>query len=100
MIGWHVNKVRISLKILYSNFLFIHHEAEVGIIHDLADFDSHTVFIKVCNTPHKTKFRRNKPPKFAPLKLEIYLNYAFSLDLCCNNIVWTLTCFNSVSMYG
>ena len=41
------------------------------------------VFIKVCNTPHKTEFRRKKPPKFVPLKLEIYLNYAFSLDLCC-----------------
>ena len=26
-----VDRVRIHLKILYSNFLFIHHEAEVGI---------------------------------------------------------------------
>ena len=26
-----LNRVRICLKILYSNFLFIHHEAEVGI---------------------------------------------------------------------
>ena len=35
-------------------------------IRDLAYFDSHTVFIKVCDTPHKTEFRRNKPPKFVP----------------------------------
>ena len=51
----------------------------------------------------KTEFRRNfrkKPPKFVPLKLEIYLNYAFSLDLCCYNIVWTLTCFSGVCLYG
>ena len=25
--------------------------------------------------------------KIVPLKLEIYLNYDFSLDLCCYNIV-------------
>ena len=69
-------------------------------IRNLAYFDSHTVFIKVCNTAHKTDCRCKKPPKFVPLKLEICLNYAFSLDLCCYNIVWTLTCFNSVCMYG
>ena len=57
------------------------------IIRNLAYFDSHTVFIKVCNTAHKTDCRRKKPPKFVPLKLEICLNYAFSLDLCCYNIV-------------
>ena len=28
---WTVGRVQICLKILYSNFLFIHHEAEVGI---------------------------------------------------------------------
>ena len=38
---------------------------------------THTVFIKVCNTAHKTDCRRKKPPKFVPLKLEICLNYAF-----------------------
>ena len=52
-------------------------------IRNLAYFDSHTVFIKVCNTAHKTDCRRKKPPKFVPLKLEICLNYAFNLDLCC-----------------
>ena len=69
-------------------------------IRNLAYFDSHTVFIKVCDTPHKTEFRLKKPPKVVPLKLEIYLNYAFSLDLCCYNIVWTPNCFNGVCMYG
>ena len=68
-------------------------------IRDLAHFDSHIVFIKVCYTPHKTDCRRKKPSKFVPLKLEICLNYAFSLDLCWN-IVWTLSCFNGVCMYG
>ena len=29
--GGYSNKVRIHLKILYSNFLFIHHETEVGM---------------------------------------------------------------------
>ena len=67
------------------------HFFQVHIVHfdirDLAYFDSHTVFIKVCNTAHKTDCRCKKPPKFVPLKLEICLNYAFSLDLCCYNIV-------------
>ena len=72
----------------------------VATIRNLAYFDSHTVFIEVCNTAHKTDCRRKKPPKFVPLKLEICLNYAFSLDLCCYNIVWTLACFNSVCMCG
>ena len=58
------------------------------------------VFIKVCNTAHNFDCRRKKPPKFVPLKLEICLNYAYSLDLCCYNIVWTLTCFNGVCMCG
>ena len=76
-------------------------ELHVGIpIRNLAYFDSHTVFIKVCNIAHKTDCRRKKPPKFVPLKLEICLNYVFSLDLCCYNIVWTLTCFNGVCMCG
>ena len=66
-----------------GNYEFI----SVGLIRNLAYFDSHTVFIKVCNTAHKTDCRRKKPPKFVPLKLEICLNYAFSLDLCCYNIV-------------
>ena len=56
-------------------------------IRNLAYFDSHTVFIKVCNTAHNFDCRRKKPPKFVPLKLEICLNYAYSLDLCCYNIV-------------
>ena len=59
------------------------------------------MFIKVCDNPHKTDCRRKPPPKFIPLKLVICLNYAFSLDLYCYNIVWTLTCFNGVCcMYG
>ena len=70
------------------------------IIRNLAYFDSHTVLIKVCNTAHNIDCRRKKPPKFVPLKLEICLNYAYSLDLCCYNIVWTLTCFNGVCMCG
>ena len=69
-------------------------------IRSLAYFDSHTVFIKVCNTAHNIDCRRKKPPKFVPLKLEICLNYAYTLDLCCYNIVWTLTCFNGVCMCG
>ena len=36
------------------------------IIRDLAYFDSHTVFIKVCDTPHKTDFRPKKPPNLPP----------------------------------
>ena len=58
-------------------------------IRNLAYFDSHTVLIKVCNTAHNFDCRRKKPPKFLPLKLEICLNYAYSLDLCCYNCVNT-----------
>ena len=72
----------------------------LAAIRNLAYFDSHTVLIKVCNTAHNFDCRRKKPPKFLPLKLEICLNYAYSLDLCCYNIVWTLTCFNGVCMCG
>ena len=49
--------------------------------------------IKVCDIPHKTEFRSNIISKICQ-NLEIYLNYAFNLDLCCYNIVWTPTCFN------
>ena len=58
-----------------------------AFIRNFAYFDSHNVFIKVCNTAHNFDCRRKKPPKFVPLKLEICLNYAYSLDLCCYNIV-------------
>ena len=80
--------------------LFLYLYSVNGAIRNLAYFDSHTVLIKVCNTAHNIDCRRKKPPKFVPLKLEICLNYAYSLDLCCYNIVWTLTCFNGVCMCG
>ena len=56
-------------------------------IRNLAYFDSHTVFIKVCNIAHNFDCRRKKPPKFVPLKLEICLNYAYSLDLYCQTVI-------------
>ena len=43
---------------------------EASIRDHLAYFDSHTVFIKVCDTPHKTDCRRNIASKFVPWNLK------------------------------
>ena len=102
-------------RLIYGNRGFDSHDSNISIFVTCLNFPStgcdlyaishtlihtHTVFIKVCDTPHKTEFRCKIASKICPLKLKIYLNYAFSLYLCCYNIVWTPTCFNGVCMYG
>ena len=76
-------------------FIFIYH---IGLLYAILHTLIHTVCIKVCDIPHKTEFRRYIASKICPSKLEIYLSYALSLDLCGYNIVWTATYFNSVFM--
>ena len=73
LIPFHCIQVDIE-TLIQSSCQIVQFLRSKNSIHDLAYFDPHIVFIEVCDTPHKTEFRRKKPPKFVPLKLEIYLN--------------------------
>ena len=63
-------------------------------------YDIAYCYIIVPNKSQSLCCRRKKASIFQALKLEIYLKYAFNLNLCYYNFVWTPTCFNGVCIYG
>ena len=63
-------------------------------------YDIAYCYIIVPNKSQSLCCRRKKASIFQALKPKIYLKYAFNLNLCYYNFVWTPTCFNGVCMYG
>ena len=61
-------------------------------------YDIAYCYIIVPNKSQSLCCRRKKASIFQALKLEIYLKYAFNLNLCYYNFLWTPTCFNGVCM--
>ena len=70
------------------------------IIPKYRHYDIAYCYIIVPNKSQSLCCRRKKASIFQALKLEIYLKYAFNLNLCYYNFVLTPTCFNGVCMYG
>ena len=94
MHGMHVLFMKIDFRqnsAIWTQPMRIHvqkcTQLDTSTIRNLAYFDSHMCLSKYATLPITLTADARSLQKFVPLKLEICLNYAYSLDLCCYNIV-------------